>query len=210
MFKNSLMYFNEKTKVDEVKLLLQTYDQLDKEKDKNEIYGLEGKLITIMKERIYSRYLRVAKECLKLRNDNFGFMLMSVNCILIELFYQLENGIDKTNDHVSNNKIEDAFKVVIPKLNSDFNKKTGLSFYKDVRCKLIHQAQTNKNVALSNETPTMIYPYKAGGYTVYNPELFFYQIEKIYKELFDEALNQNNKLLKCNIIEKVRNIAFKG
>ncbi|MDT2513985.1 hypothetical protein ABQD97_05045 [Enterococcus avium] len=210
MFKNSVMFFNDKIEVDEIRSLIIYYDKAINEKDKNKIYGLQGKIIKAMKKRIDSRYIKVVEECLKLRNDNFGFMIMSINCILIELYYQLENGIDETNDFSDQTRIEDAFRYAIPKLHVEFTMETGSQFYEDIRCKLIHQAQTNVNVAISFETPTMIYPYKQGGYTVYNPELFFNHIKALYDNLFNSALNGNNEMLKNNIITKVRLIAYKN
>ncbi|MGK0604264.1 hypothetical protein [Enterococcus gilvus] len=209
MFKNSIMFFSDGIEVDKIRSLIIDYDKAIKEKDKNEIYNLEGRIVMAMKKRINSRYLKVVKECIKLKNDNFGFMIMSINCILIELYYQLENGIDETNDLNDQTRIGDAFRNVLPKLNEEFTMETGTQFYEDIRCKLIHQAQTNANVSISFETPKMIYPYEQGGYTVYNPELFFNQIEALYNNIFDSALNENNKMLKNNIITKVRLTAYK-
>lgn len=209
MFKNSIMFFSDKTKVDDVRTLINDYDKAIKKNDKNKSYGLQGKIIKAMKNRVNSRYLETVKKCIESNNDNFGFMVMSVNCILIELYYQLENGIDETNDYGSETKIEDAFRYVIPKLHEDFTNETGTQFYEEIRCKLIHQAQTNTNVAISFETPNMIYPYEEGGYTVYNPKLFFNQIETLYSNLFNNALNDSNEILRKNIVEKVRCIAYK-
>ncbi|MBO0455893.1 hypothetical protein JZO77_03970 [Enterococcus hulanensis] len=210
MFKNSIMFFSDGVKVDDIRKLINDYDKAIKEKDKNKIYGLQGKIIQIMKKRINSRYLKVVKECIKLNDDNFGFMIMSINCILIELYYQLENGVDETSDFNGQTRIEDAFRHVLPKLHEDFSTETGTQFYEDIRCKLIHQAQTNTNVAISFGTPDMIYPYDQEEYTVYNPELFFNQIMALYNTLFNRALHENNVTLKNNITEKVRHIAYKN
>lgn len=210
MFKNSIMFFSDKIEVDEIRSLINYYDKAIKKKDKNEIYGLQGKIIMSMKNRIDSRYLKVVEKCIKLKNDNFGFMVMSINCILIELYYQLEKGIDETKDFSDWSRIEDAFRYVLPKLHKEFTAETGRQFYEDVRCKLIHQAQTNVNVAISFETPFMIYCYEQEGYTVYNPELFFNEIKALYNKLFNSALNDNDEMLKNNIITKVRHIAYKN
>ncbi|EGO5016465.1 hypothetical protein ACJX4N_002505 [Enterococcus faecalis] len=207
MFKNSIMYFSDKKEVEEVRNLLKEYNQAVKNEDKNNAYGLEGKIITSMKERIQSRYLMVVKKCLEMRDDNWGFTIMSINCILIELYYQLDNGVDDSRDFNEGN-VEDAFRQTIPRLAEEFNQETGSQFYKDIRCKLIHQAQTNTNVAISLETPEMIYPYEPE-YTIYNPQRFFEEITKLYDELFDKALIENNEMIKRNIINKVRCIAYK-
>lgn len=208
MFKNTIMYFNDKIEASEVIELIVKYDNAVKVQDKDQMYGLEGKLIKIMKSRVQSRYLTVVKECIKKDDDNWGFMIMSINCILIELYYQLENGLNKTNDK-KGTIIKNAFEQVVPKLDKDFTTEIGGQFYLDIRCKLIHQAQTNSNVALSLETPEMIYPFEKENYTVYNPKLFFNKINDLYVDLFDRSLNENDVSLKENIIEKVRYIAYK-
>lgn len=209
MFKNSIMFFSDKTEIDKIRSLIRGYDKAKAEKDECEISDLQGKIIKAMKNRIDSRYLNVVEVCIKLKNDNFGFMIMSINCILIELYYQLVKGIDETSDFSDQSRIEDAFRYVLPELDEEFDVETGTQFYEDIRCKLIHQAQTNANVAISFQTPTMIYPYKQEDYTIYNPNLFFNRIRELYDDLFNEALIGDNESLKTNIITKVRHIAYK-
>lgn len=186
MLSNSLLYFS----------------------DDEEKYNLEIKIINCMKSRVNTRYINVITPFVESTNNNYGFLIMSINCILIELFYQLKHGLNRT-DSMKKATIKDAFREVIPELDNSFYKKTGEQFYTEIRCKLIHQAQTESNVALSMTTTSLITTTEHEGYTVYNPILFFNDIVLLYSTIFDPYEYENNSLLRRNIVNKVKQIAFK-
>lgn len=203
MWKNDLSYVTEKHTTNDVQKLITEYDKTQKQKLLDEIFN-------IMKKRVNVRYFSIMDQWRDSKNPNkeqFGFIMMSVNCVLIELYYQLYHGSNETTD--IDGSIVKAYKWTIPLLDENLDSVIGERFYKDVRCKIIHQAQTEKNVALTFETDS-IYVY-SGNFELYNPDLVYVNLRKLYDKLFEQASreNNNNKMIRNNILSKMRNIAFK-
>ncbi len=69
--------------------------------------------------------------------ENFGFVVMGINCILVELYFELINGYDESSD--DGNHIVGAYKTVSPQLDSVISTAYAQKFYEGIRCGIIHQ-----------------------------------------------------------------------
>lgn len=100
--------------------------------------------IHFLEERFTERYFKVIKE-LSYAPADYGFAIMALNCLLIDAFYQFENGLEETN----NNKAcyTSFLKKHLPHL---FPTDTqALLFYKHIRCGILHSAQTKSGSQLT-------------------------------------------------------------
>lgn len=102
--------------------------------------------IDFFRDRIIGRYLRQIN---MLNNEAFdnGFTSMAICCLLIDTFYQFEHGMAQTTkNHVCyvdflRNHMGDVF---------DTQEKAD-RFYVDIRCGILHSAQTKNGSRLSAE-----------------------------------------------------------
>lgn len=113
--------------------------------------------ILIIKDRFYSRFF---KQMEYIENDNFsGFVIMSIDCLLIETIMQFYLGVDNTEINYKGNQWK-AFKDFF-KQSEHFNKEFKTNkiceiFYKQIRCGLLHQAQTKEKSLIKKNKPNLI------------------------------------------------------
>jgi hypothetical protein len=101
--------------------------------------------ISVIKDRFDSRFFNQID---KVKDDEFsGFVVMSIDCLLIETLMQFYLGVDNTEINYRGNQwkaFRDFFKNS-RHFNSDFKtNKICETFYKQFRCGLLHQAQTKE------------------------------------------------------------------
>ena len=99
--------------------------------------------ISIIKERFESRFF---DQISQIRGDEFsGFVIMSIDCLIIETMMQFYLGIDNTEE-VYKGKQWEVFRDFFTQsryFNMAFNTDEVCQvFYKQFRCGLLHQAQT--------------------------------------------------------------------
>lgn len=95
--------------------------------------------IEIFQDRIQGRYLNVIDELIsrdELMRD--GFIIMALNCLLIETLLQFKNGWDETEG--GNRRSYSDF--LVSEFPHIFNSKLASKFYSDIRCGILHSAQT--------------------------------------------------------------------
>lgn len=107
--------------------------------------------INFFRERIEGRYLTPI-ETLNVDPFRNGFASMAVCCLLIDTFYQFEHGVAKsTNNQVNytdflRSKLGDIF---------DTQEKAD-RFYVDIRCGILHSAQTQNGSRLSCDQENVV------------------------------------------------------
>ncbi|MCK4445635.1 MAG: hypothetical protein KAW56_00980 [Candidatus Marinimicrobia bacterium] len=99
--------------------------------------------IDIVKDRFESRFFNQINS---IKDDEFsGFVIMSIDCLLVETLMQFYLGIDSTEDQYSHNQ-KDSFKDFLKNSKhfaTSFNtNEKCYTFYRHFRCGLLHQAQT--------------------------------------------------------------------
>ena len=122
-----------------------------------------------MRERVSQNYFKPIKQFSNFitsdpNKKSYGFIVMEVNCILIEFLYQLQNGINESTDL---GKVEDAYIKILPQLDKKITGNPAKKFYKGIRCGIIHQIQTKEDTAITYELESII--ERNGGYYLCNP-----------------------------------------
>jgi hypothetical protein len=124
------------------------------------------KAIEIFEDRIKGRFLNVVRDLLEIENTNrnrffgYSFSVMAINCLLIETLQQFYYGLNTTPKPNAN-----AFIIFLTKsrhFNSDFNSNLARIFYEDIRCGILHQAQTKRNSQLTYHNNSMVEPIHKG------------------------------------------------
>lgn len=199
MFKNDHTYFNTTLKTEEAKALLSNYnDALGKEIHADAV-KYYNQICKNMRLRVEDNYIKPINAFIRTtktskNRENFGFIVMGINCILVELYFELINGYDESND--CGNCIIDAYKTVLPQLDSSISIADAKKFYKGIRCGIIHQGQTKEKTAITFEHACIV--ECNGGYYLCNPELLFRELKKLYasywknisEKSYDEPLAQ--------------------
>lgn len=106
-----------------------------------------SKAISIFEDRIKGRYLDVIDRIIDDRRLMIdGFSIMALNCLLIETLLQFKNGWDETQNsnsyHYSEFLMEEFPQTFI-------NINLARKFYRDIRCGILHSAQTKNGSQLT-------------------------------------------------------------
>ena len=91
-----------------------------------------------MRERNKERYfnpINTFLNCCKDHPDQSGFIVMGINCILIELYFEMKEGLDNCNE--SGNKVKDAYIEILHLIDPTISEEIALIFYKNIRCKIM-------------------------------------------------------------------------
>lgn len=102
--------------------------------------------VNILKDRIKGRYINQIDMLASDINAN-GFTIMALNCLLIEALYQFENGLKETTG--SNTT---SYANFLRKIDSTafFNDAIAKDFYTNIRCGILHSAQTKAESRLTD------------------------------------------------------------
>ena len=181
MFKNDRTNFSKNTTTEEAKIILKEFEtSLDK--DHSNSVKLYQKICKKMRERVTQNYFKPIKQFSNFiisdpNKESYGFIVMGVNCILIEFLYQLQNEINESTDL---GKVEDAYIKILPQLDKKITGNLAKKFYKGIRCGIIHQSQTKEDTAITYELESII--ERNGGYYLCNPLTLLKKLEGKYKD----------------------------
>jgi hypothetical protein len=214
MFKNDHAYFNMTPKTEEAKALLCNYNNALEKEIHADAVRYYNQICKNMRLRVEGNYITPINTFMKAtkiskNRENFGFIVMGINCILVELYFELINGYNESND--GGNRIVDAYKTVLPQLDSRVSIADAQKFYKGIRCGIIHQGQTKEKTAITFEHDCIV--EHNGGYYLCNPESLFREMQKLYasywknisEKSYDEPLAQKmvskfTKILEHDIV----------
>ncbi|HEV8512593.1 MAG TPA: hypothetical protein VGQ59_04935 [Cyclobacteriaceae bacterium] len=163
--------------------------------------------IEIIKARFESRYFIPVQQLINSGNGivkyNCGFLVMSIDCLLIETLNQFYRGL-KDSDEAYKNKNCEAFKdffkysTYFPEFEN--SEDVIITFYKEVRCGLLHQAESKVNSLINIRESKMVVPIDG-----INPQNGII----INRALFHQALHDEfNKYLKD--LENPKNVNLFG
>lgn len=167
--------------------------------EKNWIEGIE-----IFEDRIKGRYLNIIQEIIDKGNSHIdGFCVMALNCLLIETLLQFKKGWKTTkgcNKEAYSNFLYKEFRYIFPE------KSLAERFYKDIRCGILHSAETTNGSQLTirqNKAISII--NEEGSISV--------DVIKIYEALVEYVnnyirilMNNNNKRERSCFLKKMRYI----
>ena len=160
--------------------------------------------VTILKDRIEGRFLNQIDLLSNDINAN-GFTIMALNCLLVETLYQFKEGKDKTpsrcNKEVYSNFLTQEFPLV-------FNTKNiAESFYTDIRCGILHSAQTKNESRLSDREDVIV---TFDGNTLIVSVKGVSSLLKSYFERYLQKLSDPNEVtLRNNFINKMKFVCRK-
>lgn len=190
MFKNNRMLFCKNFSITDATTLLNNFRNAPKN-EQNPIYQ---SICNKMKQHVYDNYINPISKFIKATQQDtdrelYGFMIMGVNCILIEFYFELIHGLDTSNSY--GHKTIDAYIEILALLDKSINEDLSLAkiFYKGIRCGILHQGHTKQNTAITFELETII--QSNGGYYLCNPQTLFNKMKILYDQLFNKLANTN-------------------
>jgi hypothetical protein len=170
--------------------------------------------VAVFERRINARFIYQINALIKNKDkataSSSGFAIVALDCLLIETLNQFYEGIDETPKY----NHAPAFHAVFQRsstLKDIFNTKDKTKeFYYQIRCGLLHQAQTKGNSKINRKIKTVIEwcnPKKpADGLTVHS--LGFHKcVEEVYSEYLDKLRIEQNEELRDKFRTKMNLIA---
>ena len=119
------------------------------------------KAIDIFQDRINGRFFKQVDELMTNRDRNVrafsGFVVIAIDCLLIETLEQFQRGIKRTGKDFDEQIFHDFFQRS-GELKSFFDSiDKSKVFYNQIRCGILHQAQTKKQstIHIKSGTPTL-------------------------------------------------------
>jgi len=113
--------------------------------------------VDIVRDRLEGRFIRFASDCL---NYEFsGFVVLSIDSLLVEAIQQFRDGV--TDGRRMSEKLVKRFLRGV-RFQPDFDPPARKSFYTDIRCGLLHQAEA-KNMWLIRRNQSALLQKVAGG-----------------------------------------------
>lgn len=197
MFINSTTYFHKQFTVNDAKQLLIKLDS----SDENSCNSIKNDIAMHLQQRIEENYFSpIELLCEQTDQDcNVGFITMGLLCVLIELLYEIKNGIDECSGC-------NAYKAILPTVNALFNRQLAYIFYKGIRCGIIHQGQTKENTAISFETNKVI--VQSDQLYLFNPRILYDDLAIAYANYWKDVTGDDyaNNDLSYRMVSKYRHV----
>lgn len=120
------------------------------------------KAVEIVRDRLHGRFLHFADKCLK---DEFsGFVVLSINCLLVETIQQFIEGVIDGNGQ-SKRLCKEFLKG--PRFQPCFDtEKVRSDFYRDIRCGLLHQAEAKNKWVVRRKRAQLLTKVGTDGYII--------------------------------------------
>ena len=168
------------------------------------------KAIKIFKDRMEGRFLKQIDLLDKNPNRKIavfaGFAIMSLDCLLIETLEQFYNGKIRTGQGMDEKAFFNFFQRS-SKFKSFFDTLPKATiFYKQIRCGLLHQAQTKKKSTIHIRNEKMLQwvnPQNVEEGLRIQRRFFHNQIVKIYNSYVDELKKRSSLNLKRQLKRKM-------
>ena len=164
------------------------------------------KAIAILKDRIEGRFLSLIEA---IENETFsGFAIIALDCLLIETLNQFWFGIEDTNVNY-NGKNGESFKDFFnrsPYFKYHFTDDISKAFYNQIRCGLLHQAETKGNTLINFKKfkmITLIDPSDAKKGIELNRKLFHTALKDEFRNYLELLNDPNNEVIRKNFIKKM-------
>lgn len=202
MFKNNRTNFSSDITTEDAQKMLKKFNESLSGENKAESLMLYQQICKQMKKRIDENYFNPIKKFIKsiendINKESCGFIVMGVNCILIELLYELQNGVDMSSESCS---IKEVYDKILNQLDDKITTELSDIFYRGIRCGIMHQGQTKKSTAITYEWEIII--GENGKYYLCNPSTLLRKLEEKYKEYWKTASEAKYSDLKDNRLVK--------
>ena len=171
------------------------YQKLNLSPDSDENWEMAVK---IFKDRIQGRFLNQIHLLEGDINTN-GFAIMALDCLLIETLLQFRFGYEETKP-----KNKDAYSdFLCQNFPNIFDSKSKAErFYSEIRCGILHSAQTKGKTRLTDDST---YAIKVTGDVL---SVSVSRISEVVESYFDsycsQLLDKNNTAIRSNFIQKMK------
>lgn len=172
-------------------------DYLDLQLEVDSEDGKWETAIEIFTDRFTERYFDPVCDLQKNSEKN-GFAIMALNCLLIDTFYQFEEGVEETtkNKACYTKFLQEHLSEIVS------SSVMAMKFYKDIRCGILHSAQTKNGSMLSTESEIAIEFINGKSSIKVNVNMFSEEMKR-YFESYIVRLRYGDKKTRENFITKM-------
>lgn len=161
------------------------------------------KAVDIFADRIDGRFLKVVA---MIKDYEYaGFAVMALDCLLIETLQQFREGKAET----PRRKSEEYFVRFLTNtpFGDSFTKESAIVFYKQIRCGILHQAETKKSskVLIRQDTP-LVEPTADGRGLIINRALFHRKLVRVFEQYESSLRDPAQAELRSNLRKKMDHI----
>ena len=155
--------------------------------------------VAILKDRIEGRFISQIDLLSDDINAN-GFTVMALNCLLIETLYQFKEGKDKTPSRQNKEVYSNFLMQEFPR---EFNTKNiADSFYTNIRCGILHSAQTKNESRLSDREDVVV--TFEGDTLVVSVTGVSSLLKTYFEQYLQKLVDPNEVTLRNNFINKMK------
>ncbi len=154
------------------------------------------KAVDVFEDRIYGRYL--VPISLMQGYEFAGFAIMALDCLLIETLQQFKEGLSESQSS------EKAFITFLTEgsFKTYFDKDTAKIFYKQIRCGILHQAETKESSLIEISGPLVKYSDDKKGLVI-NRCLFHKQLVVQFETYVSQLRDSSNRELRMKFKKKM-------
>ncbi len=155
------------------------------------------KAIDIFRDRIDGRFLKFI--CLIEKDTFAGFAVLALDCLLIETLKQFWEGV---RDSKGKSKPYFIQFLTNSSFGEFFSNGKAEMFYCQIRCGILHQAETKENSLIKTSGPLVKYTDDGKGLIV-NRKLFHEQLMKEFETYISRLLDPSEQELREKFIKKM-------
>jgi hypothetical protein len=152
------------------------------------------KAVDILQDRLQTRYLEHIRALLE--RPTSGFVVLSLDCAIIETLQQFRSGQPKTPEH----EVKKSFVTFLTTtlFSQHFDQHLAAIFYKTVRCGLLHQTEAGdaSRIKRGGEIPLVAYTSDRKGIVI-NTKAFHELLEKTIADYTDEVRDPSSVELRA-------------
>ena len=154
------------------------------------------KALDILRSRIEGRYLRQIETL----SDNIcanSFTIMALNCLLVDALHQFKDGLRDSK----NNSGEKYKNFLQDALSDTFDEQMAKRFYSDVRCGILHSAQTGNKARLTDNNGYIV--CIENDILLVSVHRFSQRIRDYFDDYTYRLSDRSNKMLRRKFIKKM-------
>ena len=155
----------------------------------------------ILKDRLDGRFLRYAGNCL--RSPHSGFVVLSIDSLLLETIQQFREGI--TNGNGQSRRLVTEF-LKWRRFQPEFNEEARTAYYEDIRCGLLHQGEARQMWLIRRDQPALLRQFPHGGGYIIDVREFHNRVRQSMNDYLAELRKPDCGELRRNLWTKMRHI----
>lgn len=155
----------------------------------------------MVKERLDGRFLRYAGNCLK--SPNSGFVVLSIDSLLIETIQQFREGI--INGYNQSQRLVCEF-LKGRRFQPEFDDAAQSAYYTDIRCGLLHQAEARGMWLVRRDQESLLVPFPQGDGYIIDVRIFHKRVRLSLNDYLVELRVPANEDLRQNLWRKMNHI----